>query len=479
MSPAPRQHKPRPKTKIIATIGPASDSPEVMRKLIDAGMNVARLNFSHGSHSEHLRRVEMIRKVAAEAKANIAIMLDTRGFEIRTQPLAGEPVLLADGQTYWLYADDHPGTADGVGITYRNLADHAEVGQRVLVDDGLIELIIEEFEGAHARCRVINGGLLKSRKGVNVPGVDLHESALCDQDKEDLRFAVEHDLDYIAASFVRSAGDIRDIRAFVQDLGGSLPIIAKIENRQAVENLVSIIVEADGAMVARGDLGVEIPVEEIPLMQKRIIRTTVMNGKPVITATQMLDSMERNPRPTRAETTDVANAIFDGTSAVMLSGETAAGKYPVEAIETMARLAVEAESSLQDFGVLQKINPHPSQRVTEAVSQAAITMANHLDAAAILTLTQSGFTSRSISKYRPRCPILAITRNDDVVRKLSMNWGITAVKLDESDDDKMVDAALAKAVDEGILQTGDRVVITAGISNQPGSTSTIRVQTVV
>ena len=467
----------RRKTKIIATIGPASDTPDILRKLMDAGMNVARLNFSHGSHEDHLRRVQLIRKVAAEAKANIALMLDTRGFEIRTG-LAPEPVLLEDGQDFWLFGDDSQATSQGVGVTFHELAKHIKPGQSILVDDGLMELQVTDIDAPHIRCTVISGGLLKSRKGVNVPGVDLKHPALSDQDKADLRFAVENNLDYIAASFVRDAGDVRDIRAFLHELGSDLPIIAKIENRKAVQNLTGIIVEADGAMVARGDLGVEIPVEEIPLMQKRIIRTTVMNGKPVITATQMLDSMERNPRPTRAETTDVANAIFDGTSAVMLSGETAAGKYPVEALLTMAKLAVEAEAALDDFGTLQKINTMGSHRVTEAVSQAAITMANHLEASAILTLTQSGFTSRSISKYRPRCPILAVTRNAEVSRKLAMNWGVTAIQLHDDNDDRMVSEAIRQAVALGFLRNGDRVVITAGISNQPGSTSMIRVQTV-
>lgn len=464
------------KTKIIATIGPSSDDPVVLRALMDAGMNVARLNFSHGSHDEHAARVRRIREVAAAAGANVAIMLDTRGFEIRTGRVIGGAVELTEGQTFTLHAEAREGDSQGVSISYPELPRYVPAGTRVLIDDGRISMEVQQALPDALVCRVLNSATLKDRKGLSVPGVDLPVRSLTEQDKRDLLFAVEQGLDYIAASFVNDASDVIEIRDFLRAHGGDMPIIAKIEKRKAVDNLVAILVEADGAMVARGDLGVEVPVEEVPLMQKKIIRTTVMNGKPVITATQMLDSMERNPRPTRAETTDVANAIFDGTSAVMLSGETAAGRYPVESVRTMHRLALQAEAALNEYGYLQKINTSPSHRVTEAVSQAAITTANHLDAAAILTLTQSGHTSRSISKYRPRCPIFAITSNPTVVRRLAMNWGVTPLLCeDNSDDAARIEHALTHTRALGYVQKGDRVVVTAGISNQPGTTSSIRV----
>lgn len=329
------------KTKIIATIGPSSDDPVVLRALIDAGMNVARLNFSHGTHAEHAQRVKRIREVASAAGANIAIMLDTRGFEIRTGKIAGGAVDLVEGQSFTLHMAERVGDSTGVSVSYTDLPRFVPVGTKVLIDDGRISLDVTQVLPDALVCRVINSATLKDRKGLSLPGIDLPVRSLTEQDKLDLLFAVEQGLDYIAASFVNDASDVIEIRDFLRANGGDMPIIAKIEKRKAVENLVAILVEADGTMVARGDLGVEVPVEEVPLMQKKIIRTTVMNGKPVITATQMLDSMERNPRPTRAETTDVANAIFDGTSAVMLSGETAAGRYPVESVQTMHRLALQ------------------------------------------------------------------------------------------------------------------------------------------
>ncbi len=467
------------KTKIIATLGPASDSPEILRGMIRAGMNVARLNFSHGNHAEHSERIARLREVANELQANIAIMADTRGFEIRTGLLREGSIQLESGQEFMLYSTEQEGDQNGVSVTYGNLHKVLHAGQAIMIDDGLIELQIVDIYEDRIVCKVIAGGQLKNRKGVNIPSADLGDSPLSEQDKEDILFAIEQDLDYIAASFINNAAGVAEIRAFVQKNGGNMPIIAKIENQRAMDNLTAIVLEADGTMVARGDLGVEVPVEQVPLMQKKIIRTTVMNGKPVITATQMLDSMERNPRPTRAESTDVANAIFDGTSAIMLSGETAAGKYPVEAVRTMVKLSEQAEGSLSEYGYLQKINAHPSHRVTEAVSQAAIAMAAHLDAAAIITLTQSGFTSRSISKYRPKCPILAITQNANVVRKLAMNWGVFALLCSaEQNDSDMIADGLRKAREHGFVRSGDRVVVTAGLNKQVGSTNMIRVVTV-
>jgi pyruvate kinase len=467
------------KTKIVATIGPACDAPETLVAMIRAGMNVARLNFSHGSHEEHRKRLECVRDASRQLDANIAVMLDTKGVEIRTGRLEGGLAHLQSGQPFALYTDDRIGSSHGVSVSHRELPGDVSPGSAVLLDDGVIELRVVDVDADAVRCEVVRGGRLRDRKGVNLPNSSFARRPLSPEDREDLAFAAELDIDYIAASFVRGEEDVLEIRQVLEELGARIPIIAKIESQDGVRNLDEIIAVADGTMVARGDLGVEIPLEQVPLVQKKIIRTTVTNGKPVITATQMLDSMERNPMPTRAEVSDVANAIFDGTSAVMLSGETAAGSYPVEAVRTMAALAIEAEGSLDDYGYLQHILAEPAHVVTEAVSQAAITMANHLDAAAIITLTETGRTSRSISKHRPRCSILAVTPGLEVVRKLSLNWGVTAIHF--AGDDANVDMiayAIDRARERGYLRSGDVVVATAGVSRETGTTNMIRVITV-
>ncbi len=468
------------KTKVIATIGPASDSLETLKAMIRAGMNVARLNFSHGTHEEHRKRLETVRQAAAELSANVGIMLDTKGVEIRIGRLEGGTAMLAANDPFILYRDDRLGDSRGVSVSYPDLADEVSPGAAILLDDGVIELRVESIEGGDVHCRVSRGGWLEDRKGVNVPGQTLsRESAISPADREDLLFAIEHEVEYIAASFVRNGADVVEINNFLHERGANIPVIAKIENREGVKNLEEIAAVANGTMVARGDLGVELPLPEVPLIQKKIIRTTVMNGKPVITATQMLDSMTHTPMPTRAEVSDVANAILDGTSAVMLSGETAKGSYPVEAVRTMAAIAIAAESQLSEYGHLQHIQPEPAHAVTEAVSQAAIALADHVDAAAVITLTESGFTARAMSKYRPTCPILAVTVWPDVMRKLSMNWGITAVLFEgERSDDAMVQYAIRHGREIGCLNPGDHVVVTAGISQTSGSTSTIQVLTV-
>ncbi len=468
------------KTKVIATIGPASDSLETLKAMIRAGMNVARLNFSHGTHEEHRKRLETVRQAAAELSANVGIMLDTKGVEIRIGRLEGGTAMLAANDPFILYRDDRLGDSRGVSVSYPDLADEVSPGAAILLDDGVIELRVESIEGGDVHCRVSRGGWLEDRKGVNVPGQTLsRESAISPADREDLLFAIEHEVEYIAASFVRNGADVVEINNFLHERGANIPVIAKIENREGVKNLEEIAAVANGTMVARGDLGVELPLPEVPLIQKKIIRTTVMNGKPDITATQMLDSMTHTPMPTRAEVSDVANAILDGTSAVMLSGETAKGSYPVEAVRTMAAIAIAAESQLSEYGHLQHIQPEPAHAVTEAVSQAAIALADHVDAAAVITLTESGFTARAMSKYRPTCPILAVTVWPDVMRKLSMNWGITAVLFEgERSDDAMVQYAIRHGREIGCLNPGDHVVVTAGISQTSGSTSTIQVLTV-
>jgi pyruvate kinase len=467
------------KTKIIATIGPASDKLEILKAMIRAGMNVARLNFSHGSHAQHLKRIEMIRQASRELEMPIAVMLDTRGLEIRTGRLKDAEALLTTGDVFTLFTDERLGDAGGVSVSHTTLAEDVVVGTKILLDDGVIELTVTGVKAGAVRCEISRGGRLGDRKGVNIPEVSLPHPSISSEDREDILFAIEHDLVYIAASFVRCADDVLAIRRLLDERGAQIPIIAKIESREAVERLDEIIKVSDGTMVARGDLGVEVPVQDLPMIQKRIIHTTVMNGKPVITATQMLESMVEKPTPTRAEVSDVANAIFDGTSAVMLSSETAMGAYPVEAVRTMAAIALQAEGSLEQYGHLQKTLSEPAHKITDAVSQAAIATAHNLNAAAIVTLTETGFTSRSISKFRPRCPILAITVSTDVVRKLSMNWGVTGLYFDgERSDDEMLRFAVRRGKELGFFQSGDIIVATHGVDRAAGSTSMIKVLTV-
>ena len=442
-------------------------------------MNVARLNFSHGTHEEHRKHLEAIRQASAELGANVAIMLDTKGMKVRTGRLEGGSATLTTGQAFTLYTDDRAGDARGVSLSRDSLADEVAVGSAILLDDGVMELKVVSLEPEAIHCEITRGGRLEDRKGVNLPGASLDSRAMTRENRDDLLFAVDNAVDYIAASFVRNADDVREIRKLLADHGTQIPIIAKIENKEAVTDLEEIVAAANGTMVARGDLGVEMPLRQVPITQKKIIRTTVMNGKPVITATQMLDSMERKPVPTRAEVSDVANAILDGTSAVMLSGETAIGSYPVEAVRTMAILAHEAEGELGEYGHLQHIRSEPAHVVTEAVSQAAITMAEHLQAGAILTLTESGFTSRSISKYRPVCPIIAVSVSEQVVRRLALNWGVTAVRFEgDRSDEAMIRFGLDRARELGCIRRGDVVVATAGLHRRTGSTNVIRVVTV-
>jgi pyruvate kinase len=355
------RHRILRKTKVIATIGPACDAPETIEAMIRAGMNVARLNFSHGTHEDHRKRVECIRQASDALSAYTAIMLDTKGVEIRTGRLQGGAANLTTGETFTLYADDRLGDAAGVSVSYERMAEEVSPGSRILLDDGVIELEVLEITPGEVRCEIKRGGRLADRKGVNLPELALASRAMSPENRQDLQFAVEHSIDYVAASFVRSAAEVREIRSILEEQGAIIPIIAKIESQEGVRNLDEIIAVADGTMVARGDLGVELPLPEVPIVQKKIIHATVTSGKPVITATQMLDSMARTPVPTRAEVSDVANAIFDGTSAVMLSGETAAGAYPVEAVRTMAALALQAEASLPEYGYLQKVRDEPSR----------------------------------------------------------------------------------------------------------------------
>ena len=474
--------KPRRQTKIVATIGPACGTVERLAEMIMAGMNVARLNLSHGTLPDHKETISLLREASKQVQTSIAIMIDTRGIEIRTGLFKEGTVELLSEASFTLHTDEREGDADGVGVTYRKLSEEVSAGTPILLDDGAIELEVTQVADNEIRCKVIHGGWLGNSKSVNLPETRLALSAVSPENRQDvvreLGFAAENDVDYIAASFIQSADDIYKMREILIENDVNIPIIAKIENKAGVENLEEIVSAADGIMVARGDMGVELPLADVPATQKSIIRTTVSNGKPVITATQMLASMERNPKPTRAEASDVANAILDGTSAVMLSGETAVGKYPVEAISTMATITSRAELSLSEYGYLQRIKPNPSHIVTEAVSQAAVSMSDHLKAAAIISLTETGFTSRLISKYRPGIPILALTSSVMVARKLSMNWGVIPILYDgEPSDRRRLDFAVKRARELGYLETGDIVVSTSGHHQQAGGTDLIRVVT--
>jgi len=468
------------KTKIVATIGPASDSPETLREMIAAGMNVARLNLSHGSYEQHQALLDRIREIANEMGVQLAIMVDTRGIEIRTGKLRESSVELVRDSKFTLYTDERIGDVNGASVTYKNLPREVGPGTPILLDDGAIELEVKSVSDDEIYCQVIHGGVLTENKSVNLPDTELAVNAVSPEFRDDIareiNFAADNGVDYLAASFVQSADDIHRIRDIFLETDRRTPIIAKIENKAGIKNLEDIVKAADGIMVARGDLGVELPLAEVPGFQKKIIRTTVMNGKPVITATEMLASMERNPKPTRAEASDVANAILDGTSAVMLSGETAIGKFPVQAVRTMSILAQRAEASLGEYGYLQKTRMDPTNIIPEVVSQSAVNMAEKLKAVAIFSLTETGFTSRLISKNRPDCPILAITYSQLVARRLSMNWGVIPLLCEEgSDDTAKLEFAVSRAKELGYIKAGDVVVVTAGIQQRVGGTDLIRV----
>lgn len=470
------------KTKIIATIGPACDSLQALEAMMRAGMNVARLNLSHGTHVEHKERVSRIRRTAEALNMHVAIMIDTRGIEIRSGRLEEGPVDLEVGDRFVLFTDDRLGNREGVSVTYRGLPDEVEIGIPILLDDGNIELQVEAVEPSRVICRVVLGGRLGESKSVNLPETELSMRAVSPENRDDvireMEFAASNAVDYIAASFVQHADDVHLLRGILREHGVDIPIIAKIENRAGVANLKGIVTTADGIMVARGDLGVELPLADIPGTQKKIIRMTVTSGKPVVTATQMLASMEHNPKPTRAEASDVANAILDGSSAIMLSGETAAGDYPVKAVATMAEIALRAESYLSEYGYLQKIAPNPANVVTEAVSQASTTIASNLHAKTIFSFTETGFTSRMISKHRPECPILAITSSHKVARRLAMNWGVVPLCYEgvKGDEEKLA-FGLERCREFGFLSPGDIIVATAGFRQRAGGTDSIRVVT--
>ncbi len=465
------------KTKIICTIGPASESEDKLREIMLAGMNVARFNFSHGSHEEHKRKYDRIKKLRDELNLPVAVMLDTKGPEIRLKDFEAGKVELKAGQKFTLTAREIMGTESEVSITYKELPNDCKKGMTILIDDGLIELKVEDVTDTDIVCTVLNGGPVSDKKGVNVPGAELSMPYLSDQDKGDIIFGCEQGFDFVAASFVRTKDDVEDIRAILKDKNSQMRIIAKIESTQGINNLEEILDSADGIMVARGDMGVEVPFEDVPVVQKKMIKLAEAKGKYVITATQMLDSMIHHPRPTRAEVTDVANAIYDGTTAIMLSGETASGDYPVEAVKTMARIAERTEADIDYVGRLRKRDYAPSDATT-AISHATCNIAAEVNADAILTVTMSGFTASMVSRYKPNCQIIACTINPTVCRQANLMWGVAPLHIRQEDTaDELFREAINSAKNAGYLKAGDKVVLTAGVPlGIPGRTNMIRVE---
>lgn len=469
------------KTKIVCTIGPASESPDMLRKLVLAGMNVARLNFSHGDYEEHGTRIANIKKVREELGRTVSILLDTKGPEIRLGKLGEEPIELVQDETITLTTENIIGDRRRIPVSYEHLPQDVHVGSTILIDDGLIGLRVTGIRGTEIDCRVVNGGPIKSRKGVNVPGVRINLPGITEKDAADIRFGIEQGVDFIAASFVRKASDVMEIREILEKHNASqIQIISKIENQEGVDNLADILEVSDGLMVARGDLGVEIPAEEVPLVQKRMIEMCNRAGKPVITATQMLDSMQRMPRPTRAEASDVANAILDGTDATMLSGETAAGKYPLESVQTMARIAERTEAALEYREIFFRQASAQQRSVTEAISQAVANSALELDAKAIVTPTETGYTARMVAKYRPKAPVIAVTKDEEVMRRLNLVFGVFPMKgYDASNTDELFEMSVAAARNSGLVHHGDIIVITAGVPvGRSGATNLIKVHQV-
>ena len=468
------------RTKIVCTLGPASEKEEVLTSLIENGLNVARMNFSHGSHEEHKGRMDLVKKVREKLNKPVAILLDTKGPEIRTGNFDQPEVLLEEGQKFTITMKDVMGTKEMCTVSYKGLANDVVAGDTILIDDGLVGLRVNEINGDDILCTVENSGIVKNHKGVNVPGVKINLPALTDKDVSDIEFGISQGIDFIAASFVRKVSDVLAIREILERNNATdIQIISKIENQEGVDNLDEIIAVSDGIMVARGDLGVEIPTEEIPVVQKLMIAKCNEAGKPVITATQMLDSMMRNPRPTRAEVTDVANAIYDGTDAIMLSGETAAGKYPVEAVKTMATIAKRTEETL-DYDKLLNKNSRNNATVTGAISHATCTTAVNLNASAIITSTSSGHTARMVSKCRPKCPIIATTNDERVMRRLALSWGVYPVKSEiAGNTDEVIENAIEVSKNAEYINNGELVVITAGVPvGISGTTNLIKVHVI-
>ena len=470
------------KTKIVATLGPSTDDLDVLRSVISSGLDVARFNFSHGDHEGHKIRVDNLRMLCGEAGSTVALLADTKGPEIRLDTFQGGKAELAADTTFALMAETVIGDSTRASMTYPSLPREVSPGARILLDDGLIELIVESVSGTVITTRVANGGIISDRKGVNVPGVSLDIPYISAKDRSDLRFFVEQGFDFIAASFVRSADDIREMREELHriDSKNKIGIIAKIENAEGVSNADAILSVSDGLMVARGDLGVELAYEELPIIQKDLINKAVRQGKPVITATQMLESMIYKPRPTRAETSDVANAIYDGTSAIMLSGETAVGKYPVQSLAAMARIAERIEMDIDYKLRFQRGEYRTETSITNAISHATVTTSHDLRTAAILTVTMSGNTARNVAKFRPLCPIIACTPDPVVQRQLKLVWGvIPLLAREESDTTALFSHAVETALEGGFINNGELVVLTAGVPvGSSGTTNMLKVHVV-
>ncbi len=465
------------KTKIICTIGPACEEEEKLRELMLAGMNVARFNFSHGTHEEHKIKFERVNKISSELGLQVATLLDTKGPEIRLGDIEGGKTELVSGQKFTLTTEEIIGNSEKASITYANLRDDISVGTTILIDDGLIEMTVDAIEESDIICTVVNGGPISNHKGVNVPGAVLSMPYISDVDRSDIMFGCDMEFDFLAASFVRCREDILEVRKILDEQQSTMKIIAKIENMQGIRNLEEILTVSDGIMVARGDMGVEIPMEEVPVIQKRMIKMAERMGKHVITATQMLESMIKNPRPTRAEATDIANAIYDGTTAIMLSGESAAGRYPTEAVKTMAKIAERTEQDIDYEGRMRNRAFSGNPDVTTAISHATCMTAMDLKAAAIITVTISGFTAGMIARYKPGCPVIACSVSPRVCRQLSLLWGVTPLWIArESSTDDLFEVAVAAAEKAGYIKKGDVVVLTAGVPlGVSGNTNMIRV----
>mgnify|MGYP002711150599 FL=1 len=450
------------KTKIICTLGPAVDSDERITQIINAGMDCARLNFSHGTHEEQEVRLNRVRRIAGELNRHIPILLDTKGPEIRLKDFENGSVVVEKGSLFTFDTDkETPGTRERIGLTYDKLAKNVEVGTRILVDDGKIDLKVTAIKGSKVICKVVTGGKLSNHKSINIPNVEIPMPYLNDVDKSDLLFGIEHNVEYIAASFVRCADDLKKLRKFLKDNGGQdIKIISKIENGQGINNFDEILELSDGIMVARGDMGVEINFEKIPAIQKMMIEKCNRQGKIVVTATQMLESMTENPRPTRAEVSDVANAIYDGTTVIMLSGESAAGRHPVEAVRTMANIAVNAENTINYYEKYVDSSADMEPNLKNAICASAYNAAKYLDAKAIVVLTRSGATANILSRFHPECPVIAATISERGRNQLNLVWGITPVAAENLDSaDKFVEYAVSKAVESRLVKRGDNIVV--------------------
>lgn len=453
------------RTKIICTLGPSTDKDDVLESLVKEGMNVARFNFSHGLYDEQKERLEKLKEIRERLGKPVAALLDTKGPEIRICTFKEGKVELIEGQKFTLTCDDVEGTNEIVSVTYKDLCKDVKIGDHILLDDGLIELTVDDINGQNIECTVNNGGYVSNRKGVNLPGVELNMPFISEKDRADILFGIKEGFDFIATSFTRTVEDVKEVRALLDENGGKgIHIIAKIENQQGVNNLDEILTVVDGVMIARGDMGVEIPLEDVPVIQKEMIKQVYRKGKAVITATQMLDSMIKNPRPTRAETTDVANAIYQGTSAIMLSGETAAGKYPVEALKTMVKIAVRTESDIQYNRLFSGRVREEETVMTNAISHATCMTAIELNAKAIITVTKSGNTAKMVSRYRPGNRIVACTPDARTWRQLNLSWGITPILVREEYSMEILFLHATEAAErEGYVEEGDVVVLTAGV----------------